>query len=312
VTGTLHLVPTGLSIAEGLRTGRGRPADGAAARRAPDNLAHLVEAFQEHADRDRAVSDLIRHHAEAGAVAAPAAVRQLQLTRWDRNLSAELHSLAESHVRLETGAGASAVVLVATDTDDGLLCATLNALALPGARALRYAPAPDRIQECTPATVTIVKIPGMDLAHADDFTTAMRHLGLLGRRLHELHPTTPVKFHLSGGYKAAMPFFISIAEGLRTLRDDPGTITACCLHEQTQGVNRLIAVPLRYFPGRMQQLARSDIDAVADGRRPVHHVAEGWAYEETGDGRYRLTPFGEGLRVLLHPTGPTLSDVVDQ
>src|SRR5262249_47017450 len=179
-------------------------------------------------------------------------------------------------------------------------------------QALRYAPAPDRTHECTPATVTIVRIPGMDLAHADDFTTSMRHLGLLGRRLHDLHPTAPVKFHLSGGYKAAMPFFMSIAEGMRTLRDDPDTVTACCLHEQTQGLNRLITVPLRFFSVELRGPLDVDLAAVAAGGRPTHHVADGWAYERVGAGKYRFTPFGEGLRVLLDPTGPALSDAADR
>jgi hypothetical protein len=302
----IHIVPIGLSIRDGLLSGRGKPPDGTAARRAGTNLKHLGERFHEP-DWDKVVTDLLA--CRPGEASAPTELRELALRRWQPTVSAERHSLAESHARLD-GQNADAVVLVATDTRDGLLCAVLNAQVLADGRA-RYTPNPQLLPRCPAGTVTLVRIPGMDLAHVDAFTDAMRHLGLLGRRLHELHPTAQFRFHLSGGYKAAMPFFMTIAEGMRTLRDDPGSVTACCLHEQTTGDNKLVPVPLRYFPAALRASLDQDLAAVAAGVKPLHHVAEGWAYERTTSGGYSFTSFGEGMRVLLAPTGPALADVAE-
>ncbi|MDA2805407.1 hypothetical protein [Nocardiopsis suaedae] len=170
------------------------------------------------------------------------------------------------------------------------------------------------------AAALIAPIPGLDASSADEFTASMFHLGVLGRRLirEVCGAGGDYVFHLSGGYKAALPYFIGLAEGMRGLIDMPGeehplglvsSVQAHVLHEETAG--QMIPVPLRRLAW---QTVRDELENVdkkkprVPGRgRPMrpgkgHGTLYGYAYE-SATGRpqddLHLTPFGEGLYELI-------------
>jgi len=138
----------------------------------------------------------------------------------------------------------------------------------------------------------------------------MRGLGALGRAL---LPRCDVKPHgefvtddneefsvyLSGGFKAAIPYLIGLAEGLRSI-GGVGPVNAWVLHETT--TSGAIQLPLRRMTIEAIRWAVQGYDG--DGERktePSSDALDGYAYERHGR-RWRLTAFGEGLRTLVGPS----------
>jgi hypothetical protein len=130
----------------------------------------------------------------------------------------------------------------------------------------------------------------------------MTGLGRFGRNLRdgkEISPGEPFRFYLSGGFKAAIPYFIGLAEGLRSL--DPGRdVSAWVLHDTTRSA--AIRLPLRrLIKGTVQsQLEGFGADGTRRDAPGSPAVLEGYAYEQDQDGKvWRLTPFGRCLMSLF-------------
>ncbi|WP_017559364.1 hypothetical protein [Nocardiopsis baichengensis] len=214
-------------------------------------------------------------------------------------------------------------VLAGTDTAAGLISALWNGLALADGDARRVGLLDVKSGARTgaqDAAVLIAPVPGLDASSAEEFTDAMSHLGVLGKRLirEVCGAGGDYVFHLSGGYKAALPYFIGLAEGMRGLTDMAdeehplglvSSVQAHILHEET--AEKLISVPLRRLAWQTvrAELANVDKDKPrAAGRRRTmrpgngHGTLYGYAYEST-TGRPQenlyLTPFGEGLLELI-------------
>jgi len=110
--------------------------------------------------------------------------------------------------------------------------------------------------------VYVCRIPDLDLGNSQPTSTTWRSLGAVGRLVADTAKQTPggdwnVVVHLSGGYKAMIPYVMVLAEGvhsrLRDPRDGPRRrpeIRAVAIHDPSDGgdptVSRiLIDIPVR-------------------------------------------------------------------
>lgn len=224
---------------------------------------------------------------------------------WPARASAELSSLACGRnpavpYRLPEE---DTAVLVASDTYLGLMCAVWNAVALTGGDLdrVRYLAEPTAHLGRVRGTVLIARVTGLDARTSAGFAEATRGLGRIGRGLARAAGHTDggrFLFHLSGGFKAAVPYLIGLAEGLKSL--GAVQVRAQVLHEFTEGAP--IRIPLRSLA---PALVRSELAVFGDGEHSPHppegaQPLRGYAYEEDSPtGGYRLTPFGAGLRELF-------------
>jgi hypothetical protein len=214
--------------------------------------------------------------------------------------------------------GQDLVVLLASDTGAGLLAAFWNAALLRDGDLGQFAylddPAGDVISLSGPARglpgrggVLVARIRNLDLSAGKDYRPAMRHLGILGRRVLEgLDDGEDIQVHLSGGYKATIPFMIGIAEGLRSVklsgRSAAAGVRAFVVHEDPFTADpatapQLIELPLRYLNSGILD---DELDRITGTAPPGEHLGalEGYAYLRVGD-RFERTPFGEGLIELM-------------
>ncbi|MBA9007289.1 hypothetical protein [Thermomonospora cellulosilytica] len=242
-------------------------------------------------------------HDPASSAALLEARSRIRPHRWSARISAELLTFARmagpGQARLDP---ADTAVLVVSDTPDGLLAALWNALALAGGDLTRVsllADPSDALRMPDPAgRVLLARIPGMDTSSDEGFHRAMHGLGVLGRALYE-RTDGPLEFHLSGGFKASIPYLVAMAEGLRSLAGGR-QVQAWVLHEDTLDSSRPIRIPLRRAVPEEVLFELSGFDDT--GRRPPpfpdQNLLEGYAYDTRPDGQY-LTPFGSGLRALF-------------
>jgi hypothetical protein len=310
---TVQVISVGRSIlnalAEPYRTFTERPELASAiARVKPDQL--LAAAGVTGHDRDGASSWLSGALAPSGTPGRPQqadklaeATRAIRPDLWPGDFSAELQtfrSLPGARYPLPT---ADIALLVCSDTPDGLLAGAWNAAALAGGdlSRVRYLPSPGIRPGPFRGNVVVARVPGMDAANEEGFRRAMGGLGTLARgllRSGELTDREPFHFYLSGGFKAAIPYLIGLAEGVRSL-DAARPVKAFVLHETSEEGAPPIRLPLRHLIAALVQDELSGFDA--DGVRtsvPKPALLDGYAYEVIGK-KCRLTAFGEGLRTLF-------------
>ncbi|MBE1533955.1 hypothetical protein [Actinomadura algeriensis] len=304
----IYLISVGGSILNFVRNPSSRLDDAVADRvaLAAGEIGDLANApSSEH------VSATLSHWlSEEGAAEAAALCERLAPGQWPSGASAELSTFEKAgrlRARLTRG---STAVLITSDTPVGLVSSLLNALALTGGdpARVRYLPdLPDSFAGLK-GTVVIARVPGLDTSHSDGFRAAMAYLGHLGRGLLAAHGLLRegrtgehfeldenIRFYLSGGFKATIPYLIGLAEGMRSLTK--AAVSACVLFEAT---SRTIDLPLRRLPHGvvLKELERFSAGNVTD-RQPYSDVLEGYAYERADDGTgWELTPFGAGLQAL--------------
>ncbi|WP_431887563.1 hypothetical protein [Nocardiopsis alba] len=251
--------------------------------------------------------------AEVTAPGAGAAVRadleallaQIEPARWPAEASAELsslaaHNLPSKHVAVPDR---DTAILITSDTGKGLRASLFNAVALAGGdlNRVRYLHEPSEEQIVRErGNIVIARLPHLDVGGEKEFTESMRDLGRIGRGVDRLlEPENDVaRFHLSGGFKAAMPFLLGLGEALRGLRG-PVKVRAFALHELAPGL-RSIELPLRSLPPKPvnDQLKPFEGSGIV-GEPPQGAPLRGFAYDRVENGRtWRLTPFGEALREL--------------
>lgn len=168
-----------------------------------------------------------------------------------------------------------AYVFLATDTDQGLRAATL--LSQPYQRSsARYLDEPLAAGRpvLEPGDVVVCRIPDLDLGTLTPTTTTWRSLGVAGRMVADTATQTArgewhVIVHLSGGYKAMIPYLMVLAEAIHSrLRDaapdaaDRPSIRAVVTHESNR--DRVIDVVVRAVEGDLL----ADLKEVAAKARP--------------------------------------------
>jgi hypothetical protein len=297
---TIHLISVGRSILDFLADPYRRLRDDAFA----DQISVAMTTVQDLADSASSaqVSDtLLRWLTDPGSADAAELIRlcqQADPARWPAGVSAELDTFDKAAglgARLTSGGTA---VLITSDTPVGLMAALWNALALTGANLhrVRYLPDLPASFDGLRGSAVITRVPRLDARNSDDFRTAMEYLGHLGRGLldHVHRPEEKIRFYLSGGFKATIPYLIGLAEGLRSRTT--AEVTACVLHEAT---NKTIELPLRRLPKSVVDRQLAPFVHNVSTEKPPSNELEGYAYEATEDGkRWELTAFGAGLRAL--------------
>ncbi|HET9894937.1 MAG TPA: hypothetical protein VFQ44_08370 [Streptosporangiaceae bacterium] len=245
-----------------------------------------------------------RDHQAADLLAATAAA--IKPEQWTARISAELDTFDRARRATIPLGKKDTAVLVCTDTAEDLLAGLWNAVALSGgARFLsriRYLPDPPAQLGSVRNAVLLTRIRYLDASSDSGFARAMRGLGTLGRALldaGDVDPGDPFLFYLSGGYKAAIPYLIGLAEGVRSAAPDR-EVEAFVLHETSEA--RAIRLPLRRMPADCvwEELREfDDRTGICHGEIPEPRTLEGYAYEKDTRKTFRLTPFGEGLRTLF-------------
>jgi hypothetical protein len=213
-------------------------------------------------------------------------------------------------------------ILICSDTSLGLLAGVWNALAIADGdlARVRYLPEPGSLLGAARGCVLLARIRGMDAGSSGGFRRAMGDLGLLARQLFsygQLNAGEQFRFYLSGGYKAAIPYLIGLAEAVRSVDDEclrnlrpdgpmpdrwPYPVEAFVLHDAAKPGEPAIRLPLRMLVARAVMDELAVFDAGGTFRGPLRRdLLLGYAYEPEVDGSYTLTPFGAGLRALFGP-----------
>jgi hypothetical protein len=312
---TVHLISVGLSMLDALADPEEKVRDRDecdAIREA--GLAGLLSGKASASEADTWMRAVFG--AGPPAVAVRAALAAVDVARWPPEISAEIATFA----RVDPGEiplrDRDIAVLICSDTPCGLLAGLWNAAVLTGGDLglVRYLPSPE---SGLGGRVLIVRVPDLDARSDEGFARAMGGLGTLARNL--LQYGEEFRFYLSGGYKAAIPYLIGLAEAVRSvdaerlrqlgashlMPENAGAypVRAFVLHDTAVHGTPAIELPLRRL---MAASVREELRAFkSDGtceQRPEYGLLEGYAYEKDGRRGYRLTAFGVGLREL-HGTG---------
>jgi hypothetical protein len=339
---TVHLISVGKSVIDALDKPRGKLGNSALEQQiANAKLAHLMAPEVIHEHQGENASAWL-----ASALAAPGsqgydqakadrlaeAVTKAELMRWTDKFSAELETLAHMPDTGRPFPEEHIAVLVCSDTPIGLLAGLWTALALTGGTLSRVlyladpAASGKRLSEAR-GHVVIVRVPGMDAGNERGFAEAMGALGALARdlfRYGQLKHAERFQFCLSGGFKAAIPYLIGMAEAVRSIDEwrlkelhadgvmpgdgPPYPVEAYVLHESAPEGTDPIRLPLRHLIASAvrKELAGFGDESTQWVRRdrgvPGAGVLEGYAYTVKGSSRRetcKLTAFGVGLRALL-------------
>jgi hypothetical protein len=183
----------------------------------------------------------------------------------DAKLCAEWTSVAVERLRAsESGA---AYVLIASDTDDGLRSAIM--VAGQYGPQVTYVPEPleARTMRIEPGQIYVFRIPGLDFGTSRSNDETWLSLGSVGHviaRTARQATVTPwsVLLHLTGGYRAMLPYLLIMAEGIKSVFNDstqipPGQpapmLRAVSVHEhepQTPVVQlKQVELPIRWVEG---------------------------------------------------------------
>ncbi len=332
---TVHVSSVGRSVLDALDGKSGKLTLSRAAR---DRAVRLLEAAGISTwDREQAshwIAAAVAHgEPSAQARALRDAIAAVTPQYWQRDVSAELATLDGVNrdrmaipVREEDIA-----VLVCSDTPDGLLAGVWNALGMTAGNlaAVRYLAQPGAELGDVRGRAVVVRVPGMDVGSAEGFRQAMRGLGVLARHVFEslrgAREPEKFRFYLSGGFKAAIPYLIGLAEAVRSIdkqrlaelgvpdlmpRDgSPYPVEAYVLHE-TAGGDLTDAPPIKLPLRRLVASAvRQELTGFGtSGKRRglvLPDLLNGYAYEARGRRdqpdtvECELTAFGAGLRELF-------------
>lgn len=261
------------------------------------------------------------------------AVLAVRPAEWPRSMSAETETFGL--VQNTSGFSLSrrdTAVFICSDTPPGLLAGLWNALAVVGGdiERVRYIPAVpdaddggDQLGDLRRHAV-VVRVTQMDASNSKQFAEAMGQLGLLARHLFRsgtLARDEEFRFLLSGGFKAAIPYLIGLAEAVRSVDDkcledlgradlmprrSPWPAKAYVLHETAYPdtpADKAIELPLRRLPARAVRSELTEWKGTQRTGKPGNALLDGYAYDVLGGPAGRedcnLTAFGVGLRALF-------------
>jgi hypothetical protein len=242
----------------------------------------------------------------------------IQPDLWPSDMSAEIQTCAQTDGTGYPLRDRDIAILICSHTPPGLLAGVWNALALTRDRdRVRYFPEPGELHGEVRGRAILVRVTGMNAADDQGFRQAMGGLGQLARRLFEsrqLEKAEEFRFYLSGGYKAAIPYLIGLAEAVRSVDreclaklgvrdimpdDGPYPVKAFVRHETAVSNAPSIRLPLRRLDAGAVRYELRDFDQT--GHRPGKPdgaLLDGYAYECVRK-KCTLTAFGEGLRELF-------------
>ena len=201
-------------------------------------------------------------------------------------------------------------VLIASDTDDGLRSAVLVAgQYAPDDRMIHYIDDPITAAdlEFEPGAVYVFRIPLLDFVAGTMGELTWFSLGAVGHAIQRTAREAragrwDVLLHLTGGYKAMVPYLLVMAEGIETalrievIEGRAPTLRAVSVHEQSPdaplGELKLVELPVRWVQGR----ALRDLQAIKKHVGGSATVRDDkwidWRGQWITDGGAMLTPSG--------------------
>jgi hypothetical protein len=299
VTSRLHIVPVGISLLDSIADEW--PPDLRDALRSRDLWDDLATATG--AGAGTAVPDTV-----LGADGYP--VDQVRARLRDLPVEACAEWQALDRYNDEFGrAGQDTWVFAGSDTENGSRAGLLAALGHAHRQPdvpLHYlsTPGPAAHSLLAPGAAYLTRLPGLDLASPGATPvpqTTWQAMGDLGGLVvlsvaQATGRPYEVVFHLSGGYKAMLPYFLTMAQAVRTeLISRPTTkVAAYCLHESSR---RPVPLPVPYFTGVIAEWIGELARVSSSGEFEVDEkVADGLAglylEDEVRHGKRRFTPAG--------------------
>jgi hypothetical protein len=324
---TVHLISVGLSMLDSLREPDAKLRD------EPDLIA-MIERYRPH---EMLAEDTDRKEASewlAGSLAVPGQPGRKQTDadrlrevseavrpeKWPRTISAEVQTFDRVEDTRFPLSEEDIAILICSDTPLGLLAGVWNALALTDGdlARVRYLPEPGAPLTGVRGSAVLARIRGMDAGSPMGFQRAMGGLGMLARHVFRdghLKKAEEFRFYLSGGFKAAIPYLIGLAEAVRSVDESclralnavdvapdewPYPVTAFVLHETAGPGAPSIRLPLRMLAAEAIRDELADFDANGRFRGDLRRdLLCGYAYEPVGANEYEITAFGAGLRALF-------------
>jgi hypothetical protein len=324
---TVHLISVGLSMLDSLREPDAKLAD------EPDLIA-MIDRYRPHemltADMRRAeasgwLAGALTPQGEPGHEAAAAdrlrgVSEAVRPEKWPRTISAEVQTFDRVEDTRFPLSEEDIAILICSDTPLGLLSGVWNALALTDGdlARVRYLPEPGAPLTGVRGSAVLARIRGMDAGSAKGFQQAMGGLGVLARHVFRdghLKKAEEFRFYLSGGFKAAIPYLIGLAEAVRSVDESclralnavgvapdewPYPVKAFVLHETAGAGAPSIRLPLRMLVAEAVRDELADFGANGRFRGELRRdLLCGYAYEPAGASEYEITAFGAGLRALF-------------
>lgn len=266
MTLTMHVLPVGTSLVTRINNGELGELEGVLAPETFHRLPHPVDTVRQ-ALRQATNPDTLDLDLD-GLV--PEAARTTLADETDYRLCAEWNSVAASMRRTSSAGEDEAFVLIATDTDEGLRAAALVATHYTHKARIRYVDDPSSAGPMLiePGGLYICRVPELDLAAKNPPEQTWHALGSVG---HAIQATATqaaqgrwrVVLHLSGGYKALIPYLLVMAEGInsvfgyrdRTVAERAPILRAIALHESSvDDADRdpiVIDLPIRTLPPKL-------------------------------------------------------------
>lgn len=288
---TFHIISVGTSIAEKIQSQFGRGFDQRLSSTQIDNSSQGRSALKASPDQWLSRSSMT------------------QLDTLEFSASAELSTFAafyrQARAILEDG---DTAYLLASDTPEGLKAAAWVAYYLTRNTSRieyhddveRFGSGPER------GMVAIYRVPGLDASSQRLFEESMEAIGLLGARVfnRNRNPREPIRVHISGGYKASVPFLITLAEGLRSAARDVQAVCVSDRHPPPGQLPACITIPLRELDyAELSKVVSAFTHSSTRVDCNPSGLLAGYTHVKDPDGKWRLTPFGCGLVNLYRASG---------
>jgi CRISPR-associated protein (Cas_APE2256) len=289
----VHLLPCGVSILRNMRPPKPVTSLAAADIRAMTGWAHRELTPTGRDDPDRWTASF---RDEVGPYLD--AIRGCQEPV---KLSAEVACL---HRHAPQPTAGDQLVLLASDTADGVLAALLNAARLRHRVVYHPEPLLDStaagrpvLDEGTEEPLHILRIPGLLPDSTERFSEAMAHVAKAMVWAAHLHrrKNEELMIHLAGGYKATIPYLVALAEYVLAAWPP---VRAWCLHEGDADDN---PAPQPVVVGLRRVSLGDDLGCLKEaqaGRLPDDERLHDFAYTDDG-GRAALTPIGHALACMV-------------
>ena len=247
----LHLIPVGLSLLDKIERGAlPRLRSALAVDELPGSADTVRDALAQSTGQ-RYELDLDR----LGLTEVPRTASAL-----DSSMAAEWTSVAA--VRGEAryaNVDGEACVFIATDNDLGLRAAVLVAAHYHHTIYYLHEPLTVGRLAIRPGDVFVCRIPDLNLGDDAPTHATWRSLGAVGWQVAEVVTQTPggewaVVVHLSGGYKAMIPYVMILAEGIHSRMRVEQQMRAVAIHDPEIGTNPtrkhvVVDVPVRRIEG---------------------------------------------------------------
>ncbi|MGL4305100.1 MAG: hypothetical protein ACRCSF_03015 [Mycobacteriaceae bacterium] len=259
---TIHVVPVGLSIQN-------------------DDSLSLLNLIDAKSDVRKLLSNTVREGL-------------LNLDELDPKISLEITELQNnpevcaewSSIYIETRDSEErekdAYVFIASDTPSGLRAAVFVAAKYAEGKPINYIDGEEdnsgSLSSIQPGQVYICRVSRLDLSQ-ELSKEIFFQLGKMGSEIETSVRNNigkegegQIVFHLGGGFKAMMPFFITIAEGIKTMLDEhrDWKITAQVIHESglnktSLDLSKRVLIPIRSFVNLAEDMKKLSEVTVRNG-----------------------------------------------